>query len=54
VLASAADRASGGTGHKAFRTVKTHARQGPHQLRDGLYRFTFLFGGSSGERLFGP
>jgi hypothetical protein len=43
-----------GTGHRAFRAVRTHARHGPHQLRDDLNRFTFLLGGSDGERLFGP
>jgi hypothetical protein len=48
------DRASGGTGHRAFRAVRTHARHGPRQLRDDLNRFTFLLGGSDGERLFGP
>jgi hypothetical protein len=48
---SAADRASGGTGHRA---VRTHARYGAAQLRDGLNRFIFLLGGSDGERLFGP
>jgi hypothetical protein len=51
---SAADRASGGTRHGAFRAVRTHARHGPHQLRDDLSRFTFLLGGSHGELLFGP
>jgi len=50
----AADRASGGTRHRAFRAVRTHARHGPHQLRGDLNRFTFLLGGSDGERLFGP
>lgn len=50
----AADRASDGTRHGAFRAVRTHARQGPHQLRDDLNRFTFLLGGGGGERLFGP
>jgi hypothetical protein len=49
----AADRASGGTRRRAFRAVRTHARHGPHQLRDDLSRFTFLLGGSDGERLFG-
>jgi hypothetical protein len=35
--------------------VRTHARHGAAQLRDGLNRFTFLLGGSDdGERLFGP
>ena len=50
---NAADRASGGTRHRAFRAVRTHARHGPHQLRDDLSRFIFLLGGG-GERLFGP
>jgi hypothetical protein len=48
---NAADRASGGTRHRA---VRTHARHGPHQLCDDLDCFTFLLGGSGGERLFGP
>ena len=29
-------------------------RHGPHQVRDDLNRFTFLLGGSDGERLFSP
>jgi len=37
-----------------FRTVRTHARHGLHQLRGDLSRFAFLLGGSDGERLFGP
>jgi hypothetical protein len=40
--------------HRAFRVVRTHARHGPYELRDDLNRFTFLLGGSDGERLFGP
>jgi hypothetical protein len=53
-LGHAADRASGGTRHKAFRAVRTHARHGPRQLRGDLDRFTFVLGGRDGERLFGP
>ena len=34
--------------------VGTHARHGPPELRDDLDCFTFLLGGSGGERLFGP
>jgi hypothetical protein len=39
---------------RAFRAFRAHARHGPHQLRGDLNRFTFLLGGSDGERLFGP
>jgi hypothetical protein len=43
-----------GLEHRAFRAVRTHARHGLHQLRDDPNRFTFLLGGSGGERFFGP
>jgi len=43
-----------GLEHRAFRAVRTHARHGPHQLREDLDRFIFLPGGSDGERLVGP
>ena len=43
-----------GLRHRAFMAVRTYARQGPYQLRDGLSRFTFQLGGSDGEWLFGP
>jgi hypothetical protein len=35
------------------RAVRTHARHGPHSCA-GLNLFTFLLGGSDGERIFGP
>src|ERR1700730_672563 len=48
------DRTSGGARNRGVRAVRMPARYGPHQLRYDLNRFTFLLGGSDGERLFGP